>query len=636
MKRSLGMDRGITRRDFVNGVLAATGAAALAGCGRPSGNVGAGTALEPSGSAWTGFGGVGDYAWSNGNTEAVRDAAHQIRDGRHDDEARAAIDESYDVIVVGGGFSGLTAAYEFHKNARPGQRLLLLENHPMIGGEAKQNDIEVNGHRLVGPQGSNAGLIPKIDLAGSRYETYGNYYRELGLPMGYQLEALGGGGYRSRIPDDHYIPMMAEQDYDVGYYFRGRGWVKNPLAARFANTPWTAEVQRKMDDFAHNRRDQVSGQADADRWLDSMSYKQLLDRLGYGDEVARYIDPFVAVADFGVCGDAISAYAAKRIGLPGTTPSDAPSRVDGVEAVCFPGGNATILRTMLRAILPDSIDGPAGVAGTANGRIRFDRLDRAGAPVRLRLSSTAVRVEHEGDPDAAGSVIVTYVHDGRLRRARAKAVVMATGGWVNRRVVRDLPAAHAAAYAEFNYGPVMTANVAVTNWRFFDRLGITVARWFEGLGWHVLVRRNLALEPGRPPLTPDSPMMLTFYIPFLFPGRSAAEQGSLARQQLMATPYAEYERQIRSQMQEMFGSSGFDARRDIAGIVLNRWGHAYLAPGPGWFYGRDGNPPPAETIRRPHGRISFGHSELQGNMNMAHAMLEGRRAGLEALERSRA
>jgi spermidine dehydrogenase len=131
-------------------------------------------------------------------------------------------------------------------------------------------------------------------------------------------------------------------------------------------------------------------------------------------------------------------------------------------------------------------------------------------------------------------------------------------------------------------------------------------------------------------------MMLTFYIPFLYPGRSPAEQGSLARQHLLQTPYAEFERQIRSQMNEMFGSAGFDAQREIAGIVLNRWGHAYAAPGPGWFFGRDGNPPPHEIVRRPHGRISFGHSELQGNMNMAHAMLEGRRAGLEALERAHA
>ena len=78
----------------------------------------------------------------------------------------------------------------------------------------------------------------------------------------------------------------------------------------------------------------------------------------------------------------------------------------------------------------------------------------------------------------------------------------------------------------------------------------------------------------------------------------------------------------------MFGAAGFDARRDIAGIVLNRWGHAYFAPAPGFFFGSEDQPAPHEVIRKPHGRIVFAHSELQGNMNMAHAMLEGKRGAL--------
>ena len=635
VSRSLGLDSAITRRDFVNGALAASGAAALTACGGPAAES-AGTTLEPSGSAWTGYGGVGDYAWSNGNTEVVRDAAHGVRDGRYDQPGREAVDEEHDLIVVGGGFSGFTAAYEFHKAARPGERMLLLENHPMVGGEAKQNEIDVDGHRLVGPQGSNAGLIPTIDLAGSRYETYGNYYRELGLPMAYPLEPVAPEAERLGVAPEHFLPMIAEEAHQVGYHFRGHGWVLNPKAARFANTPWPAAVQREVDDFVHNRRDLVSDQADPDRWLDSMTYRQLLDRLGYGAAISRYVDPFIAVGNFGVCGDAISAYAAKRLTLPGTIPSDAPNRIDGVEVVSFPGGNAGILRAMLRQILPESIPGSRDLATTLGGPVRFDALDRNGAPVRIRLSSTALRVEHDGAPDSAGSVLVTYAQQGRLRRARAKAVVMATGSWINRRVVRDLPAERLQALAQFNYGPVMVANVALRNWRCFARTGISVARWFDGIGWHAVIRRNVALGPQSAPLGPDGPTMLTLYIPFLYPGRAAAEQGALARQQLMQTSYAEFERQIRTQLSDMFAAAGFDARRDIAGIVLNRWGHAYHAPGPGWFFGRDGAPPPHEVARRRHGRIAFGHSELQGNMNMGHAMLEGRRAALEAIGIARA
>jgi len=208
---------------------------------------------------------------------------------------------------------------------------------------------------------------------------------------------------------------------------------------------------------------------------------------------------------------------------------------------------------------------------------------------------------------------------------------MATGGWVTRRVVRDMPAEQHAAFRSLNYGPVLTVNVAVRNWRFLDRLGISSARWFEGFGWHVCARRNYAMG-RKDPLTVDSPMMLTFYVPVLFPGHAPATQGAMARQKIFNTAFADYERQVRLQMNEMFGPAGFDARRDIAGIIVNRWGHAYSAPAPGFFTATDGAPAPRDQMRRPHGRIAFAHSEMGGRMNMANAMNEGRRGALEAME----
>ena len=140
-KVDLGMDAAITRRDFVNGVLVAGGAALLWRPGRCARGRGA-TPYEPSGSPWTGYGGVGDYRWANGNTEAVMNAAHGIRDGAYADASGSAAGESVDLVIVGGGFSGITAAYEFNKRRKPGQTCLLLENHAMFGGEARQNEFD--------------------------------------------------------------------------------------------------------------------------------------------------------------------------------------------------------------------------------------------------------------------------------------------------------------------------------------------------------------------------------------------------------------------------------------------------------------------------------------------------------------
>jgi spermidine dehydrogenase len=630
-KPDLGMDAPITRRDFVNGVLAGSGAALLWGGGPAFADT-----LDPyapSGSPWTGFGGVGDYRWANGNTEAAMNAAHGIRDGAYADASGDAAEESADLVIVGGGFSGMTAAYEFNKRRKPGQTCLLLENHAMFGGEARQNEFEVDGRRLTAPQGSNAGLVVKpTDQISGRYGTYADYYRELEMPSHYEFEALADGAEKYHLANDHFDPMIMERKFAAGYFFPGTGWARDPVAAGFANTPWPANVQKDLADFVGNRRDQVSGQAEPDRWLDGMSYHGLLDRLGYGAEVKRYVDPLLGVGNFGVCGNAISAYGAKRLTLPGTIASTESSRFSNVEGISFPGGNAAIIRRLVARMIPGAIAGDGSLKATTTGAVDFAQLDRSGAPLRIRLESTAVRVRHDGDPGFAESVIVTYARHGKLHNVRAKAVVLGSGGWVNRRIVADLPAAHAEAYANFRYGPVLTANVAVRHWRYFDTLGFTVARWFSGLGWQVCVRRNAVFDMNAPSLTPDSPIVLTFYIPFLDPDVEPAFQGNVARARLLAPSYAEFERKIREQMTEMFGTAGFDARRDIAGIVLNRWGHAYFAPPVGFFFGKDGGPPPHEVVRRPHGRIVFAHSELQGNMNMAHAMLEGKRGALEALE----
>jgi spermidine dehydrogenase len=633
----LGLGGAITRRDFVNGVLAGCGAALIT---RSESSAGAPSleSLAPSGSPWTGYGGVGDYAWSNGNTEAVVEAAHRIRDHLYADPAGQSVDEEFDLVIVGGGFSGMTAAYEFSKRRKAGQTCLLLENHPTVGGEAKQNEFVVDGRRLTAPQGSNAGIVIKENyvrgsFGAGRYDVYTDYYRELGLPTQYDLEPLAGGAERYNLPNYHFAPMhpVSEASYGTAYWFRGHGWVRNPSQSRFKATPWPTSAQKDMDDFVHNRRNLPADTPNVAAWLDSIYYYELLDKLGYGTEVKRYVDPYMAVANFGVCGNAISAYAAHRLGLPGTTFADGEkNNYAEIGVVSFPGGNTTILRTMLARMIPGAIAGDNTVATVASSPINFAMLDRDGAPLRIRVGSTVFDVRHEGTPATANHVTVTYVRDGRVRKVRAKSVVMASGGWVNRNIVRDLPDSHAAAYKEFHYGPVLTANVALRNWRFFDKLGFTSARWFDGLGWQVSVRRNVTFGEAKP-LTPNDPVVLTFYIPILSPDAPASAQGPASRARLLATSYADFEQQIRVQMTEMFGAAGFDARRDIAAIVLNRWGHAFCAPQPGFFLGRDGRPPPPDVLRQPHGRIVFAHSELQGLMNMAYAMMEAHRGAAQAL-----
>jgi spermidine dehydrogenase len=171
------------------------------------------------------------------------------------------------------------------------------------------------------------------------------------------------------------------------------------------------------------------------------------------------------------------------------------------------------------------------------------------------------------------------------------------------------------------------ANVALRNWRFLYKMGISGFRWFEGIGNYTEVRRTALVGADLPTISPDSPVVLNLKILYSYPGMAIADQGHRGRGEMLSTPFAEYERQIRQQFTAMFAATGFDARRDIAGIILNRWGHAYLNPQPGFFFGRDGKPAAREILRAaPFGRIAFANTDLAGIMDHRCSILEAQRA----------
>jgi spermidine dehydrogenase len=187
--------------------------------------------------------------------------------------------------------------------------------------------------------------------------------------------------------------------------------------------------------------------------------------------------------------------------------------------------------------------------------------------------------------------------------------------------------AHREAYAQFYRAPCLMANVAVRNWRFLYKLGLTECQWFEGIGNYLAIRKIATFGTEPAVISPDSPVVLNLKILFFKPGLTIQEQTSRGRMELFSTPFRSYERQIREQFTMLFARSGFNASRDIAGIILNRWGHAYLSPQPGFFFGKGGKPGPGDMIRQnPHGRISFANSDLAGIMDHRTSILEARRA----------
>ena len=623
-ERDLGLDVPITRRDFLNSTLLASGAALLER--RAPLLMQAPNAANP---AWEGPGGIGDYARSHGNMWSSITAAHDLRDGKFDEAARRrAVDtgERYDLIVVGGGISGLGAAAFYQK--LKGGRVLVLDNHAMVGGEAKRNELTVDGVHLIGPQGSN-------DF-GTRLPGgwVGDYWKELGLPYGpdaFEHQAWSDGVTPLEMARDHYyFQLWADEFASHGFFFREPNdtlrLVRNAFDTGLDETPWSPTLR---EDFRRWRASpKVYDGTDLSRWLDGMTYEELLvKQLGLDPAVARYADPILAGAAGGLGSDVISAQCAAQIGLPGTANGRGGPRASHKLAdvlpftSSFPGGNDGIMRHVLKKLIPDAIDG-TGFAGVLNGRVRFEALDRKTNPTRIRLGATAVRVTQLPN----GSVDVVYHQGGRLHRTVASGVVMANGAWTSQYIVADVPNSHREAFTDFVRAPMLVVNVALRRWRAMYELGITAASYRDKFGFSCNLRQSMVVGDYRPPLHPDRPTILTFYVPFERPGTPIKPQAAAARTEMLATSYRDYEVRIREQLVRLFGRAGFDPRADIAGVILNRWGHAYVCPAPGFYHGRDGKPAAPEVLRQPLGRIAFANAELNGHQNWLDATREGKRA----------
>jgi spermidine dehydrogenase len=300
---------------------------------------------------------------------------------------------------------------------------------------------------------------------------------------------------------------------------------------------------------------------------------------------------------------------------------------DGGGDQMFPGGNATIARLMMKTLIPAAIDGTDSVEGVCRNRVNFSALDIAGNAARVRLGSTVVHVQHDGDASKAESVTVVYEKGGKLYRVKSRSVVMAGGCWTTKHIVKDLPESHRTAYGEFYRSPCMMANVAVRNWKFLYKMGMTGCRWFEGIGNYIEVCKLALTGVEEPTISPESAIVLNMKVLYAHPGYTTEQQGNLGRAEMIGTSFRDYERQIREQFTDMFASAGFDTQRDIAGIILNRWGHAYLSPQPGFFFGRKGEPAAREVLRRaPFGRIAFANTDLAGAMDHRYSILEAQRA----------
>jgi spermidine dehydrogenase len=622
--RELGMDRPISRRDFLSGI--AVGAAGLLvgpqwlRAAEPDARSPA-LAHDYYPPALTGL---------RGSHLGSFEVAHALRSGELRLDMQTAIDtgERYDLVVVGGGISGLAAAYYFRQAAGADARILILDNHDDFGGHAKRNEFTVGDRTLVSFGGTWSIDSPRaysptakqlIDALGIDVQGFGKVvdrrlYRSLGLgpAVFFDRETFGA---------DRLVPRPNHT-----------GWLGKAADAvamrRFlAATPLSAAAQADLLRLQHGDVDYLPG-------LGSDAKKARLARMSYRDyltEIAK-CDPgvvsFLQALPRGLYGvgiDAVPAQDAWGLGYPGfdglrldRKPGpgmnyDALHSVtEGGEAYFyhFPDGNATIARLLVRALIPAALPGDS-VEDIVTTRADYARLDAAGQPVRVRLNSTAVRVAHAGDPASASEVEVDYVTGGSLERVRGARVVLACWNSVIPYICTELPAAQREALAYGAKVPLVYTNVVVRNWHAFLKLKVSQ---IEGPGsCYTGVALDLPVSIGdyRCTRSPDDPIVVCLSRTPCRPGLPAREQHRVGRQELLDTPFPEMERQVREQLARQLGPGGFDPASDILAITVNRWPHGYAYQynslwDPFWL---EGGATPCAIGRKPFGRIAIANAD---------------------------
>lgn len=622
------MEEKITRRDFLNTTLLASGAVLLSpilplGCMSPERR-----ATELIGyEAWTGYGGVGDYKTSFGNTWEAVATGHKMRDGvfgRDPFEGAADTGEEYDLAIVGGGIAGLSSAF-FSQENNSERSCLILDDHPIFGGQAKRNEFEVDGHHLTAQQAS-CWIFPPVEKG-----FLSRFYNSIGIDFGkFKYQTWHPDGPDPDMPLSLNPYGTGSSGPNTGMYFGkkfgepGGVWLKNPWENDLNGAP--IAVKERQELLAWRRGSPPSGRIpeshgdEAARHLDTIYHEQnLMESYGLSRNTIRRFE----IGEQEAMGpDAINAYHSYAAGMLFPYDTDKGPQM-------FPGGNAGVARHLMKAIIPESLspDFGATMEGIANASVNFDVLDRSGQNTRMRLNSTTLGVRHAGKSEDASHVDIVYLKDGQKHRVKANSVIMACGSSSAQHLVHGLPGEHRRVFNQIIRAPVLLVNVALRNWRFIYDMGIHSFDCFGGLTRNAQIRRASTLGKYDEEITPDSPVVMSLKITFPTRGRPTREQVAMGRQKLLTTPFRAFERRIREELATMFSHAGFDAKRDIAAIILNRWGHVYNVPPLHFYFGRDGEPAPGDFLREnPFGRITFANSELAGIMDHRSSITEAHRA----------
>ena len=582
-----------------------------------------------------------------GSHDGSFEVAHATRDGIAYSPVDSG-DRAYDLVVVGGGLSGLSAAYFFRKQYGPDARILVIDNHDDFGGHAKRNEFWHNGRmHLVNGGTLNveapsqystvaAGLLWELGIDRQRY-----FAKNRGMWSNYGDMGLKGSMFYDR-------ETFGEDKLVVGYG-------DMPISEFIRQAPVSLEVQLDAVRLYEEQKDYLPG-------LNADEKRQMLTRMSYRDYVVNIVGCHPDVMHlfdttqlgiFVTAMDAIPAIYCREMGYPGfdgmnlgeispnqlaNEPGGQHGRENQARAqsgdpdMYFPDGNATITRLLISSLIPDAVSANT-MEDIVSAKVDYSLLDRDDNKVRIRLNSTVTDVSHVSD----SQVETTYVLDGDAYTVTSNNVVLACWNMVIPHICRELPQAQRGALSYGQKSPLVYTGVLVSNWQPWVEAGIS--RVSAPGGFHPSIGLQPMLEMGdyRTARSPDDPIVVRMSTYFYEPGHSRREQHRIGRNRMLMTPFETFEHHIRDQLSRILGPTGFDDERDILGITVNRWPHGYtysynpLFDPESWAFTTTPERP-CVMARQRSGRIAIANSDAAASPHTDAAINEAYRAVTELLD----
>lgn len=608
----------ITRRDFLNGV-AVTIAAGM-------------TPLQILQAAPDGRYYPPALTGLRGSHVGSFEVAHQMGwEKKAFDTDQLPITEHYDLVIVGGGLSGLSAAW-FYREKHPKAKILILENHDDFGGHAKRNEFQASGRMIIGYGGSEAfqspnhlyskqvnGLLKKLGVNIKRFETAFDrqFYPSLGLSRGVFFDKENFG--EDKLVTGDPTPMVADDIAPDRLNARAISDFINDFPLPPADRQALIELHTAPKDYLPGKTAEEKA-----TYLAATSYRDfLLKNVGLSEGAVKYFqsrtNDFMALSI-----DAVASSDAYSVGFPGFAgmnlapiSEEAAAEMEEPYIYHFPDGNASVARLLVRSLIPGVAPGHT-MDDIVLAAFDYAKLDQPRAAVRLRLNSTAVSVRNVGD-----GVHVGYSRGGQLAQVSGKRCILACYNMMIPYLLKDLPAPQAHALSQNVKYPLVYTKVVIRNWQSFQKLG--VHEIYAATQPYSRIKLDYPVSMGGydHPRDPTQPIGLHMvYVPTSpNSGMNARDQARAGRGKLYGQTFEQLEAQLRDQLQRMLGPGGFEHERDILAITVNRWSHGYASFSNSLFDKADESEALMKLAKKPLGHVSIANSDAAWSA-YAHAAID--------------